>query len=98
MHHRFWGYDGENRHKNPCPHGAYILAGGAFCGKKESFIRKKKKPAFFPSAGLRADCEHIKLERLGLKKGAHSEKNTAERGDGETRSWICKLKMSIISL
>ena len=42
MHHRFWGYDGENRHRNPCPHGAYILAGGAFCGKKE-FSQKKKK-------------------------------------------------------
>lgn len=43
MHHRFWGHDGENRHKNPCPRGACILAGAAFCGKKESFIRKKKK-------------------------------------------------------
>lgn len=66
--------------------------------KKRVLSEKKKKPAFFPSAGLRADCEHIELEQLGLKKGAHSEKSTAERGDGETRSWIRKLKMSIISL
>ena len=60
--------------------------------------KKKKKPTFFTSSALRADCEHIRLELPELKKGAHSERSTAERGDGETRSWIRKLKMFIISL
>ena len=42
--------------------------------KKRVFSgKRKKKPTFFPSAGLRADCEHIKLELLELKEPTQRE-------------------------
>lgn len=71
MHYRFWGYDGENRHRNPCPHGAYILAGGAFCGKKE-FSQKKKSQHSFLLLDLEL-TEHIELELLELKEPTQRE-------------------------
>lgn len=42
--------------------------------KKRVFSgKRKKKPTFFPSAGLRADCEHINLELLDLKEPTQRE-------------------------
>lgn len=64
--------------------------------KKRVFSEKKKKPTFFPSSGLRADYEHIRLELPELKKGAHSERSTAERGDGETRSYVNSKCLSLV--